>query len=82
MLFICVHVSVHVHAYVPWHTRRVTGQLVEVGSALYHVDPGDQPQGVRLGGKGPCLLRHLINTTVHNPFKKKPLLCILCVTLE
>lgn len=84
MLFICVHASVcmHVHVCAPWHTRRVKGQLVEVGSALYHVDPGDQPQGVRLGGKGLCLLSHLINTTVHNPFKKKPLVCILYVTLE
>ena len=39
----CACQCVHVHACVPWHTRRVTGQLVEVGSALYHVDPGDQP---------------------------------------
>lgn len=64
MLFICVHASVCMHVYVcaPWHTRRVKGQLVEVGSALYHVDPGHQPQGVRLSGKGLCLLSHLINT--------------------
>lgn len=70
MLFICVHASVctHVYACAPWHTRRVKGQLVEVGSALYHVDPGDQPQGVRLGGEGP-----LPAELSHQPNSAQPL---------